>query len=370
MKDRTSDSADSERRSITEARRTARREKFEKERGAFRAAFEHAAIGIALLDLDGRLLKVNRSLCQIVGYSEEELLAINPQTIIHPDDLEVNRSLGVQLQHGEIDHYHMEGRFRHKQGHSVWVQMSASIERDDAGKPCYFIGHAQDITARKNAEQESTRRMRCWERLTHAVSQILHTLESMPDDAMYSAVLRIALDSFQSKTGWFLRFFSDDVLVGPRLSSTDTQDVRVLPEQWCELWRQALNEGAIVAENNQRSTSCGRLLSRSLVVPVVHHKVPLGLFHVADGETDYDADDCDLLSHIADIIAPGLNARLGRQKLTRREAEVMDLIVSGKTQKQIASDLGISIQTTAKHRAKVLAKLNVGNDVELVRLAL
>ncbi|MEX0676405.1 MAG: PAS domain S-box protein [Pirellulales bacterium] len=367
MNDRTSDSEQS---SITEARRTAaRREKFQKEQGAFRAAFEHAAIGMALVDLDGRFLKVNRSLCQIVGYSEKELLAINPQTIIHPDDLEVNRALGVQLRFGEIDHYHMEGRFRHKLGHSVWVQMSASIERDGAGKPCYFIAHTQDITARKNAEQESTRRMRCWERLTHAVSQILHTLESMPDDAMYSAVLRIALDSFQSKTGWFLRFSCDEVLVGPCLSSTATE-VRGLREHWCELWHKALSERAIVAENHHRSMSCGKLLSRSLVAPVVHHKVPLGLFHIADRETDYDADDCDLLSHIADMIAPRLNARLGRQKLTRREAEVMDLIVSGKTQKQIASDLGISIQTTAKHRAKVLAKLKVGNDVELVRLAL
>ena len=76
------------------------------------------------------------------------------------------------------------------------------------------------------------------------------------------------------------------------------------------------------------------------------------------------------MSRVANIIAPVLNAQRKRAALTPREAEVMDLIVSGRSQKQIAAALDISMQTAAKHHARVLRKLNVDNDVELVRLVL
>ena len=108
----------------------------------------------------------------------------------------------------------------------------------------------------------------------------------------------------------------------------------------------------------------------ALVAPIFYDGTPLGLFHIGDGAADYDADDRDLLSRVANIIAPVLNAQRKRAALTPREAEVMDLIVSGRSQKQIASALHISMQTAAKHRARVLRKLNVDNDVELVRLVL
>ena len=75
------------------------------------------------------------------------------------------------------------------------------------------------------------------------------------------------------------------------------------------------------------------------------------------------------MAHVSDLIAPALRARLRREQLTPREAEVMDLIVAGKTQKQIAAELNITVQTAAKHRARVLQKLSVSNDVELVHLA-
>jgi DNA-binding CsgD family transcriptional regulator len=106
-----------------------------------------------------------------------------------------------------------------------------------------------------------------------------------------------------------------------------------------------------------------------MVGPIVYNDVALGLFHVGDAPLDYDPDDRDLLSLISGMIAPVLHARMKRGRLTPREAEVMDLIVGGMTQKQIAAALNISVQTAAKHRAKVLEKLNVRNDVELVHLA-
>jgi two-component system response regulator DctR len=77
-----------------------------------------------------------------------------------------------------------------------------------------------------------------------------------------------------------------------------------------------------------------------------------------------------LLARVTRMIAPMMHARLKRDMLTPREQEVMEMLVSGMSQKQIAQELNISVQTAAKHRARVLDKLKLQNDVELTHLAL
>ena len=119
-----------------------------------RGAFDYAAIGMALVATDGRWLQVNRALCDIVGYSEQELLATTFQAITHPDDLEADLNYVRQMLAGEIRTYQMEKRYFHKLGHVVWIVLNVSLVRDPHGKPLYFIGQIQDITARKRAEEE------------------------------------------------------------------------------------------------------------------------------------------------------------------------------------------------------------------------
>src|SRR5271154_7622099 len=92
----------------------------------FRSSMEHAAIGMALVAPDGRWLRVNRALCQIVGYCEAELLATNFQSITHPDDLEEDLNNVRKMAAGEIDAYEMEKRYIHKEGRPVWVQLNVS----------------------------------------------------------------------------------------------------------------------------------------------------------------------------------------------------------------------------------------------------
>ena len=118
----------------------------------FRSAFDHAAIGMALVALDGRWLEVNRSVCGIVGYCEAELLARDFQSITHRDDLEADLLHVRRLIAGEIRDYQMVKRYIHKQGHVVWVLLSVSLVRDEGGNPLYFISQIQDITQRKEAE--------------------------------------------------------------------------------------------------------------------------------------------------------------------------------------------------------------------------
>jgi PAS domain S-box-containing protein len=118
----------------------------------FRGAFDFAAIGMALVAPDGRWLRVNASLCRIVGYSADELLAMTFQAITHPDDWAVDADYVRRVLDGSLSHYHREKRYLHKDGHIVWILLSTSLVRSADGKPLYCVAQIQDITARKDAE--------------------------------------------------------------------------------------------------------------------------------------------------------------------------------------------------------------------------
>jgi PAS domain S-box-containing protein len=118
----------------------------------FRNTFEQAAVGIAHVSPDGRWLRVNQKLCEIVGYTREELLGRTFQDITHSDDL------GKDLEHldkmlaGEIDSYSVEKRYVKKDYSQVWVSLTVSLVRNLSGDPNYFISVLEDITGRKQAE--------------------------------------------------------------------------------------------------------------------------------------------------------------------------------------------------------------------------
>ncbi|MGB7439731.1 MAG: PAS domain S-box protein [Coleofasciculaceae cyanobacterium] len=139
-------------RDITERKRVAEELRESQER--FREAFEYAAIGMALVSPEGCWLQVNHSLCEMVGYSEQELLATTFQAITHPEDLDVDINYVRQMLSGEICTYQMQKRYLHKQGQIVWILLSVSLVRDSQGQPLYFIAQIQDITERKRAEEE------------------------------------------------------------------------------------------------------------------------------------------------------------------------------------------------------------------------
>jgi two-component system cell cycle sensor histidine kinase/response regulator CckA len=119
----------------------------------FKGAFAFSPIGMALVAPDGRFLEVNPALCQIVGYSQEELLTKTFQDITHPDDLEPDLAYVRRVLAGEIPSYQMEKRYLHKQGHVVWALLNVSLLRDKAGQPLHFISQIQDVTERLQTEQ-------------------------------------------------------------------------------------------------------------------------------------------------------------------------------------------------------------------------
>jgi PAS domain S-box-containing protein len=118
----------------------------------FRGTFDQAAVGIAHVAPDGRWLRVNRRLCDIVGYSEQELRARTFQDITHPDDLDKDLGHVRDMLDGKIQTYSMEKRYLRKDGSVVWVDLTVSLVREPSGRPKYFISVVQDIEVRKRAE--------------------------------------------------------------------------------------------------------------------------------------------------------------------------------------------------------------------------
>lgn len=118
----------------------------------FRTMFEQAAVGIVLANSSGQWVEVNQRFCDITGYTMVELLQLTFEDITHPDTLSSDIEAVRQLRDGAIAQYQSEKRYIRKNGSQVWVHLTVSLCRDEAGMPSYFIGIIQDISQRKEAE--------------------------------------------------------------------------------------------------------------------------------------------------------------------------------------------------------------------------
>lgn len=122
----------------------------------FHAMFEQAAVGIAYVMLDGRLLHVNQRFCAIVGYTAEELLHRSFLSLTHPDDVDTNLLALQQMRANERQTYTTEKRYVRKDGSTIWIHLTSSAVYDNEGKLCCFLSILEDISARKQAEEERT----------------------------------------------------------------------------------------------------------------------------------------------------------------------------------------------------------------------
>ncbi len=119
----------------------------------FLDTFEHAASGITHVDISGRLLRANQTFCRIVGYSKDELAHLSFQDITVPEDIGPDLRMLDETLAGTRSSYTLEKRYRHKDGHTVWVQLTVALVRTPAGAPDYLISVVQDLSAQKAAEE-------------------------------------------------------------------------------------------------------------------------------------------------------------------------------------------------------------------------
>src|SRR5918998_4965433 len=160
----------------------------------FRATFEQAAVGIAHVGTGGRWLRVNQRLCDMLGYTREEVVQRTFQDVTHPEDLEADLQQTRRLLAGKIETYSREKRYIKKEGAICWINLTVSLVREPSGEPKYFISVVEDIGERKQAE-EALREVREAERqriaydihdgalqdLTYALAQAQLVQESLED---------------------------------------------------------------------------------------------------------------------------------------------------------------------------------------------
>ncbi|MGI8439210.1 MAG: PAS domain S-box protein, partial [Thermoleophilaceae bacterium] len=120
----------------------------------FQGAFEAAPIGMALVDLDGRFLSANAALCDLVGRSEEELTRLDVRAVTHQDDVHLDVEQVQRVLDGEIDRFELEKRYVRPDGTIAWGLLCASLVRGPAGEPVHFVRQMQDITERKETEEQ------------------------------------------------------------------------------------------------------------------------------------------------------------------------------------------------------------------------
>jgi PAS domain S-box-containing protein len=148
----------------------------------FRLAFEEAPIGVALAGPDGRFLRVNTALCEMVGYSREELTGLTFQAITHPDDVDVDVELLRRLARRELPRCQLGKRYVRKDGAIVDVLLNVSVVRAPDGAPLYYVGQIEDVTERKRIEGE----------LRRSEGQFRGLIERLPDGVFIHHYGRVA----------------------------------------------------------------------------------------------------------------------------------------------------------------------------------
>ena len=192
----------------------------------FRLTIDEAPIGMALVSLDGRFVRVNRAFCEVVGYQPAELMNLTFHEITHPEDADTDLALAGQLAGGELARCQFEKRYIRKDGTVVDIMLSASILRDPAGAPLYYISQIEDITVRKRVEKEL--------RDAHAFLDAI--VENIP----------LMLFIKESDSLRFVRFnrAGEDLLGWPRQSLVGKNDFDFWPREQAEFFVQKDRETA------------------------------------------------------------------------------------------------------------------------------
>jgi diguanylate cyclase (GGDEF)-like protein/PAS domain S-box-containing protein len=149
----------------------------------FSSTMELAAIGIAHVDSMGRFLYVNPQLCEMLAYTEQELLAMTVKDVSHPGDVGVTDDMAAKLHAGAIKSFKTEKRYLRKDGAPVWVGLTVAVKRDRAGKPLYDVSVVEDISGRKRAE----------ERIQYLATH--DGLTGLPNRAMFAQLLALAVET-------------------------------------------------------------------------------------------------------------------------------------------------------------------------------
>ena len=182
----------------------------------FRTAFNEGPLGMAIVDLDYRFIKVNANLCRMLGYSSQELTLLTFPEITHPDDIDSDLDLARRLFAGEIPHYQIEKRYLKKDGGIVWIKLSGSVIRDADGKACYGFAMIEDISSQKQAAENLARSEERFRTFAEALDAVAWIVNLAPEQVLFvnSAFTRIwgrsTEELYRSPRVWVEAIHPDD----------------------------------------------------------------------------------------------------------------------------------------------------------------
>jgi PAS domain S-box-containing protein len=224
---------------ITERKRTL--EALLENEECFRATFEQAAVGIAQVYPDGRWLRVNQRLCDIVGYTRDELLQCTFQDITHPEDLNTDLNFVQQVLAGDIPTYSMEKRYIRKDHSLVWVNLTVGIVRDETGAPKYFVSVIEDIAARKLEEDKVVSASHEWQKTFDSINDSISLIDVDQHikrcNQATSHLLGLEFSDIIHKPCWMLFHGSDTPIADcPMVRSKKSLKSESATIQHCDRW--------------------------------------------------------------------------------------------------------------------------------------
>ncbi|KJV29074.1 diguanylate cyclase [Aquitalea magnusonii] len=266
---------------LTEAEMNHSQEIIDAAEGRFRTVFERAGVGIAMVAPDGGWIGVNDALCDIVGYTREELAHMTFQHITYADDLNADLSMLDQLVADEIDRYQLDKRYIHKSGKLVWINLTVTKQLNKQGQLDYFVSIIKDIQSRKEAENSLADLRRTLEERVKDRTKELHSANEM-----LASVINQQLQTEQS-----LR--KRETELSAILENANDAYVCINQAGVVSAW----NQQAEITFGWSKDEAVGNLLEELIIPPVMRERHRKGMQHYLQSKTS------DVIGHRLELAA-------------------------------------------------------------------
>jgi PAS domain S-box-containing protein len=302
-----------------ERARSAAEQALREQQEQLQATFDLAGVGIVQLALDGTPLMVNQRLCELLGRTREEQMALRSEDVTHPDDLPAEMAYRRRLVSGEISRYRAVKRYLHADGHPVWVNTNMTLVRGPDGSPEYFIGVAEDITERMLAEAALRNSQQRFLDLVNSVDGIFWEADLEERRFTYvsekcETITGYTVQQWLEPLFWSNQLHPDDrervlseVRAAQASHSAQAVEYRFLARDGRMLWMSSLI--TIV------HTDKGKLLLRGLIIDTTARKRAEDAELAADAALRANAAKTEFLSRMSHELRTPLNAVLGFSQL-------------------------------------------------------
>jgi diguanylate cyclase (GGDEF)-like protein/PAS domain S-box-containing protein len=281
----------------------------------FRIAFEKAGVGMAIVGLDGRFLRVNHELARVLGTTADALLAGEGMlAVTHEDDAATRTEDFRRLAAGEVDRYRRDRRYRRLDGTTLWGATTISLVRDDAGTPLYAIGQLEDITARRAAEERARRR----EAQQAAVARLSQLAITEQDFAtLATATVRAITESLDVSLAGLAALEDGRLRTVSGSPLDDDHALGALEQREPVVVRDAATETRFAVDGLH-----ARGLVSGVALPVAgeHAGTPFGVLGLyGTAPRAFDDDDLAFLRSVANVLTGALR-RLAAERNVRHQA--------------------------------------------------